>query len=111
MLEPRFVLDLVQWLVTLGLAFTVWLRKPGTDAAQAVRDLADMTEDRLSAHASRLASIETHMKHMPTTDELIKLEGLVGQINERSQNAAEAIRNVRVQLNRIEDFLLRSKQP
>lgn len=109
MLEPRFLLDGAQWLVTLGLAFSVWLRKPGTDAAQAVRDLAHMTDERLSEHAGRLASIETHMEHMPTKEELIKLEGLVGAINERTQNSAEAIRIMRVQLNRIEDFLLRSK--
>lgn len=106
MMEGKFWLDVVQWVVTLGLAFTVWLRKPGTDAGLAVHKLKDDMDTRLSAHSQRLIEIEAHMEHMATSEALMQLEGTVKQVVERTAGIDERLKTMRDTLARIETFLL-----
>lgn len=106
MMEGKFWLDVVQWVVTLGLAFTVWLRKPGTDAGLAVARLKDDMDNRLSAHSQRLTEIEAHMEHMATSEALMQLEGTVKQVVERTAGIDERLKTMRDTLARIETFLL-----
>lgn len=109
--DNRFWLDLVQWLVTLGLAITVWLRKPGEDAGKAVDALRADHDQRLHQHGQRLTEIEAHMEHMPTTEDLKELEGTVKEIGERTAGIADGMGTMRATLARIETFLLHSRLP
>lgn len=101
----RLLLDIAQWLVTLGLAVSVWLRRPGNDALGAVALLKTDLDTRLQAQSVRLVSIETHLEHLPSIEDLGDLKSLIKQLTERSEGAAETMRNLRKQLDRIEDFL------
>jgi hypothetical protein len=108
-MDPKTASDWAQWLVMAVISLVVWLRKPGEDAKGAVTALRESTDTQLAGLAKRLTAVETHLDHMPTSEELAKLEGTVKQIDERTEGLAEAIGQLRIQLNRIEEFLLRTK--
>lgn len=107
--EGKFWFDVAQWICTIALAVTVWLRKPGTDAGLAVNALKADVDLRLNAYAQRLTEIEAHMKHMATSEKLMELEGSVKQLNERTMGIDERLKTMRETLVRIESFLLHSK--
>lgn len=107
--DNRFWLDLVQWLVTLALAVSVWLRKPGEDAGRAVAELRDDIDRRLQSHTARLTEIEAHMEHMPTDEELAKLEGAIQTLDERTRGMAERMGVMAASLQRIETYLLSNR--
>jgi hypothetical protein len=108
-MDPKTLSDWAQWLAMGVISLVVWLRKPGEDAQHSVDTLRADVDERINGHMKRLVEVETHMRHMPTSEELAKLEGTVKQIDERSAALAEAIGQLRIQLNRIESFLLGSK--
>lgn len=107
--DPRLWLELLVLVWNVALTLAVWLRKPGEDAARAVIDLRTQLATELATLASRLTVVETDMEHMPTKEELARLEGTVKQIDERTEGLAEGLSTVRTQLNRIENYLLSSK--
>lgn len=92
-----------------GLTIAMWLRKPGVDAGAAVESLRKAHGDQLAVVVQRLVSIETDMRHMPTSEELAQLEGTVKQIAERTEAMTDNMSTVRTQLNRIENYLLDKK--
>lgn len=67
-LDPKFWLDLVQWVFMGGLAVIMWARKPGEDATRSMQNvLVDMArvQERLSQHESRsLNSLETQERRL-----------------------------------------------
>lgn len=107
--DPRFWLDMVQWLITLLLAFTVWLRKPGHDAGMAVDMLRNDLDKRMQGHSERLTDIEAHMEHMPTSAELEELKGTLKETSQRVAGIADGLGTMRQTLSRIETFLLTSR--
>lgn len=107
--SEKFWFDVAQWLCTIALAITVWLRKPGTDAGLAVLALKADVDTRLNAYAQRLTEIEAHMKHMATSEKLMELEGSVKQLNERTVGIDERLKTMREVLARIETYLLNNK--
>ncbi len=107
--DPRFWTDLIQGLVTAALAVSVWLRKPGEDAGRAVAELRDDVDAQLKGHAERLTEIEAHMEHMPTDEELVKLEGAIKQLDERTRGMAERVAHMAAALQRIETYLLNNR--
>lgn len=109
MLDPKFWLDATHWLFTVVLAFSLWLRKPGEEAGQAVSALKEEHGKRLHEHSRLLALFEERMKHMPTSEELAELEGTVKTIASQVEGLGESMGTVRLQLNRIETYLLDRK--
>ena len=93
----------------IGLTLIVWLRKPGEDAGAAVSQLAAELKKDIAQHSARLAEIETHMEHMPSSEELAKLEGMVLDINARTEAQSEQLRTVSASLTRIETYLLNNR--
>jgi hypothetical protein len=67
-LDPKFWLDLVQWVFMGGLAVIMWARKPGEDATRSMQNvLVEMArvQERLSQHESRiLNSLETQERRL-----------------------------------------------
>lgn len=104
--ENKFYFDLVQWLVTLALVITVWLRKPGTDAGLAVAALKVDVDERMGNHAQRLTQIEAHMQHMATSEAMSKIDGMVKQLSSRIDGQALQLQTIGATLARIETFLL-----
>lgn len=122
-LDPRELamwFGLVQTVWLLGLSVAVWLRKPGTQAQESVKTLqasmAQQTETltqtmNLQHHEldRRLSVVETDMKHMPTSQEMTKLDGTVRVVAEQSRSMAVSLDAMRGQMARIETFLLNQK--
>lgn len=104
--DPRFWLHLVQWLVMIALGVSVWLRKPGEEAARAVTDLRQSVQDEQRAVLARMATFEERLRHMPTSEELTQLEGTVKAIDARIGALTDSMSTVRTQLGRIEQWLL-----
>lgn len=107
--ESKFYLDMVQWLVTLALAVTLWLRKPGTDAGLAVLAMRKELDEVIADHRHRLIKIEANQSHLATSEALGALGGTVQTLIERSSGVSEQMRVMRTTLDRIEQFLLHHK--
>lgn len=109
--EPGFWLQvaLVAWNFVLTAA--LWLRKPGEDAARAVDALRDDMDKRLKDAGAQITEIRAHMEHMPSNDELLRLEGAVREVNERTAGLHRNIDTMNSSLRRIEDYLLRDRRP
>jgi hypothetical protein len=110
------ILSMLAMLVSLATAAFTWVRRPGEAAAAGLQAIREQTAQLLAAHraevmvllqahADRLTAAETHLAHMPTDDELRKLEGVVGQIAERASGLALQLAAVERQLSWIQDFL------
>jgi hypothetical protein len=100
---------LLNWLITGLLAVAVWLRKPGEDAGQAVSTLRYEIIDELAHMSHRLTVVEEQAKHVPSRTDVAELEGSIKAISMQGAGLAEAISTMRVQLNRIEAYLLRAQ--
>lgn len=107
--ELKAWLDLIQWGLTGALAVFVWLRKPGEDAGEAVTALRREVSKQLNGLSHRMIVVEERIKHVPTSDELAELEGTVRLISSQISGQGESMQTMRVQLNRIEGYLLNSK--
>lgn len=92
-----------------GLTLVVWLRKPGEDASHAVDKLReDMVEEQGKVN-TRLTAIETELEHMPTSEELTRLEGTVKAIDMRTEGQSRQIETMANAVNRIENYLLNNR--
>lgn len=107
--ELKDWVNLIQWLATIALGISVWLRKPGQDAGEAVARLSKEVKAEASLIANRVLILEEHQKHVPTAKDVAELEGTVKAIEMQTSGLAEAIATMRVQLNRIEAYLLRAQ--
>lgn len=104
---PWVSLLLLVW--NAAISAVLWLRKPGEVAARAVDTLRIEHDARLQAHSQRLTEMQAHMDHMPTSEELRVLEGTVKEVAQRTHGIADGMQTMRSTLNRIEDFLLKSR--
>jgi len=109
--EPGFWLQLAIVVWNCGLTGALWLRKPGQDAAVAVEALRIDVDGKFDSQNKTIAEIQTNMRHMPSNEDLAKLEGTVKEINERTVGLTRNMDTVRASLTRIEDFLLRGGRP
>ncbi|ACB34519.1 phage-related hypothetical protein [Leptothrix cholodnii SP-6] len=110
-IPPEFKdwINLIQWLATGAIGVTVWLRKPGQDAAEAVTKLRAEVLTLLSRITHRVITVEEHIKHVPTSAELMELEGTVKASAAQTAGLVESMSTMRVQLNRIEAYLLNAR--
>lgn len=106
-LDIKEILGILQFLWLVGLSLAMWLRKPGQEAAQAVKKMGEDISEQLQAQDRRLTEVETHMEHMPTKEALSELRGTVSRIDERSSGLVASTNTMRVTLQRIEDYLLK----
>jgi len=108
--DPRFWLDLVLIIVATINTGVVWLRKPGEEAKQSIKDLGERIDDEMSQQAGRLAAVEQRMQHMPTDEELATLRGDVQQVKAVVEGQRDLLKRVEHQQTLIlEQLLQRSK--
>lgn len=105
----KFWFDLAQWFVTIALAVSVWLRKPGEDAGKAVAELREDVDSQLELTRTQLATLEERLRHMPTSTKLSELDGTVRALAAQVDGLTDSMTAIRSTLNRIETFLLTSK--
>jgi hypothetical protein len=110
----------LQLLWLIGVTAAIWLRKPGMDASAAATKLQHEFDLQLKLHRDetrlefnrqslQIKSIETHMQHMPNSEELAEIKGTVDTINARQALMAETLKVLRDSQSRVEDYLLKRK--
>jgi len=104
--DPRFWLDLAQWLIVLALAGVTWLRKPGEQATAAVKALAEQVERERQALAMKIQALEDHVAHMPTDKEMETLRGDLQSIEAQLEGQRDLLKRVERQTSLIHEHLL-----
>lgn len=107
--EIKDWLWVLQWLVTAALGVSVWLRKPGQAAGEAVSALRRDVSTQMAELQTRNIVMEEKLKHVPSAADLVELEGSVKAAAAQTAGLVEAMGTMRVQLNRIESYLLRAQ--
>lgn len=107
--DPKFWLQVVLVLWNCGLSAAMWLRKPGTDAAAAVKELTAEIHGRLATHDNDITTIKTRMESMPSSEELTELEGSVREVMARLEGVVQSMQTMQISVSRIEHYLLNSK--
>jgi hypothetical protein len=106
--DPKFVLDLAQWLFMGVVTAVLWLRRPGEDAAAE----AKKTRSQLAAVSreltTRIVQLEAHSKQVPSRTEMAELEGEVKTIRVQMEGQNQQLLTIQHSLHRVESFLLDS---
>lgn len=108
-MDAKTISDWLQWLAMAAIGLFAWIRKPGEEAQAS---LASAKADLLARHSElqrEVITLTERVKHMPTSDELAELEGTVKAISMQAAGLTEAVSTIRVQLNRIEGYLLKAQ--
>jgi uncharacterized protein YPO0396 len=99
------------------LGIVVWLRKPGEAAGEAVTKLRNdvmgelrAMRDQMSGEVSDLRSVqdtlEERVKHLPDSNDLLKLVGAVSKLEARTEGLVNSQNGQTQALGRIENYLL-----
>lgn len=118
----RNAVDLFQTVALLGLGAVTWLRKPGTQAQEKVTQLQTMLTEQTSAltktvtdqHHSldkRMTTIEEQVLHMPTREEVAKLNGAINTLDAKVSAVQQSAAVTHQGVIRIEQFLLQGSRP
>ena len=102
-------LNIINTLGLIAVGVTVWLRKPGVDAAAAISKMGSDQAVVNEKHGTRLTQIETNIKHMPNGDDLRELEGSMKAIRAEIQGMTHAFGRQEAQVTRIADYLMNKK--
>ncbi|MEY2688198.1 MAG: hypothetical protein RL375_2396 [Pseudomonadota bacterium] len=107
-------LDLSNWntwwaVVQAAAIVALWLRKPGETAGEAVIVLRQDVARDAGALKGRIDVLEERVRHMPTTEELRKVEGELLAIKAQINGLEDDVKSTRSGVARIEDFLRNSK--
>jgi hypothetical protein len=92
--------------LTLSIAAVMWLRKPGEDSAKAVQAESEARRISMAELATRVSRIEETLKHMPTNEELMRLDGSLRESNARSEAMQSQLSAQSNQLTLIQRFLM-----
>ena len=109
LIDFQLWLSVVNSVCLMAVGVTMWLRKPGVDAAAAIAKLGNDQALVNGAHRDRLLSMETEIKHMPTADDLRELDGSIKAIRSEIQGMAAAYVRQEAQVTRIADYLMNNK--
>jgi len=94
----RFWLDALQWLALAAVGAIAWFRTQ-------TREI----ETKVAAMDQRLNTLEVHVRHFPTADELAELQGDMKAVKATIEGIDRRMEIVQRQISRVEDFLLKSR--
>ncbi|MEW5683006.1 MAG: DUF2730 family protein [Pseudomonadota bacterium] len=90
--ELKFWFDVLQWLVTIGLGFWVWISRAPRENKQAIAEL----EARLNKSEAEQEKLQVRLEYLPTKEELHQmgkeLSGLASKLDS-SAGRMKAIEN------------------
>lgn len=115
-LSPQ-LLSAIALIWSIGNTVAIWLRKPGVDAQAAVEKLheecvacralnAKQFSEIQQSEERRLTEIETHLEHMPSSEELSRLDVAIREVAVRITGVHDRVDTMSRQLSRIDDYLL-----
>ncbi len=109
-------LFVLQWVFNAGIAVWIYFRNADTSNTKAItavaKDLADFVHASGKANEgqnTRITKLETHIKHLPTDEEITLLREGVAETKARVEGMADAMRRIERQTNLIHDHLLRTR--
>lgn len=111
-MTPSDVQTIDLWLPVLNVIWTgaltlmIWLRKPGLEAKNEIKQLEQIVSQRQSSTAERLREIEIRLEHVAGSEQLKEVEGSIKQMVERNASLADRIVSLSNQLARVESLLL-----
>lgn len=100
--------DLTKWLALMSLLLSIgnivwaWISRPARDLGNRIDEVEDQALEELKKHDRRIQRVEDEMRHMPTKDDLQKVE----QQNTAIKTELDIVARV---VNRIDDFLRSGK--
>jgi Sec-independent protein translocase protein TatA len=103
-------LSAVNILLTLVMAFVMWMRKPGEDAGKSIESFKGEVSTMMNSQSERISRIEEQLKHIPTNDELQRLDGSLREANARIEAVGHNQQRLLNQMDLIQRFLMEKKQ-
>lgn len=103
-----------QWLFNIGVGAWVYFRNADSDNTRALKLVEEALNkfiresgDANANQNTRLTRLETHIKHMPSDEEVRDLRETAAATKARVEAMGEQMQRIERQTNRIEDHLLR----
>lgn len=96
----------INMVLTLGIGAVMWLRKPGEDSGAAVKKEREERSLQMAELATRVSRIEEKLMHMPTNEELARLDGSLRESNARTEAMQSQLAGVSNQLALIQRYLM-----
>ena len=106
--DPKFLLDLTQWVFMGVVTVVLWLRRPGEDAAEEAKKVRTQLAAVSRELNNRIVQLEHHAKQVPLRIELVELEGEVKTIRMQMEGQNQQLMTIQHAINRVENFLLDS---
>jgi archaellum component FlaC len=114
MIDWKIVIDLAQWITTLGIAFFVWISGKQRATRSQINEVKDAADARLDRHEQRLTKMEEHIRHMPSasdfkelSDRLHQFHGDLREVSTEVKNFRELTGMVRRQIELMDEYLRR----
>lgn len=97
----------VQWIINIGVAAWLYLRKADGSNEKAIDSLKNQMGRFMEQQNERMTRLEADVKHLPTDAEFSAIREDVATTKARTEGMAEALRRVEHQTNLIHEHLLR----
>lgn len=104
-IDPRFWLDLAQWITTLGIGFYVWLANHNRATRKHIKEVDNKHAETIRQLGDRLIEVEGMIRHLPSTREVAEIgsaqgrvEGMVKAVDEKVDGVASLVRSMQSQL-------------
>lgn len=86
-MDPRFWLDLAQWVTTLGIGVYVWLVNHNRATRKHIKDVDNKHADTIKSMGDRLIEVEGAVRHLPNARDSAEM----GRAQERVEGAVKAV--------------------
>lgn len=112
-----FWFDVLQWLSIGVVAVWGYLRTKDRDNAEAIaavsKSLNEMrknTTEAVTGMQVRMSTVEERLRHMPTADEVARIEGEVSEVRAKVEGIEDLLKRVEHQTNLIHQHLLSGRK-
>lgn len=102
----RFWLSALSLLASVAVGCYTWIATRDKDNSQHIKAVEKAMAEHMALHAARLDRLETNLAHLPTEREFGKWQGDMRAMQATQEATQRDMHVVRIQLERIENFLL-----
>lgn len=102
-------IDLAQFAVMAAIGIWMYLEKRHDKTSERISGLESAADKRHDAVDARLVRVETHIEHLPKTDDLEKLYERVRLVDHRTSHMEGEFREVRRTLGLIHEYLMKER--
>lgn len=106
----RFWFDVLQFLLTGGVGFYVYLSNRHRVTNSRIRELERDMDQRLDDHHQRLARVEEHVKHLPTHADIGAVHERLNAIHGELRSLAGVVSALNRSLHLVNEHLLNGRK-